>query len=74
VGLKLHGIHQLLAYADDVNLLVDNMNNIKKNRDTLIGMSKEVCLQENPKKTKQILTNCVELSTTRESTSCAATR
>jgi hypothetical protein len=24
-GLKLNGTHQLLAYADDVNLLEDNM-------------------------------------------------
>jgi hypothetical protein len=24
VGLKLYGTHQLLAYADDVNLLGDN--------------------------------------------------
>jgi hypothetical protein len=32
VGLKLNGAHQLLAYADDVNLLEDNMDTIKKNR------------------------------------------
>jgi retron-type reverse transcriptase len=25
VGLKLNGTHQLLAYADDVNLLKDNI-------------------------------------------------
>jgi hypothetical protein len=35
VGLKLDGKHRLLAYADDVNLLGDNINTIKKNRETL---------------------------------------
>jgi hypothetical protein len=30
VGLKLNGTHQLLIYADDVNLLEDNMDTIKK--------------------------------------------
>jgi hypothetical protein len=33
VGLKLNGIHQLLAYVDDVNLLGDNIDTIKKNTD-----------------------------------------
>jgi hypothetical protein len=30
VGLKMNGTHQLLAYADDVDLSVDNINTIKK--------------------------------------------
>jgi hypothetical protein len=34
VGLKLNGTHQLLAYADDVNLLGDNMDTINKETST----------------------------------------
>jgi hypothetical protein len=34
VGLKLNGTQQVLAYADDVNLLGDNIHNIKKNAET----------------------------------------
>jgi hypothetical protein len=30
VVLKLNGTHRLLAYANDVNLLRDNINTIKK--------------------------------------------
>jgi hypothetical protein len=40
VGLKLNGTHQLLVYADDVNRLGNNVDAIKKNRETLIDASK----------------------------------
>jgi retron-type reverse transcriptase len=33
-GLKFNGTHQLLAYADDVNLLGDNLDAINKNIQT----------------------------------------
>jgi hypothetical protein len=39
-GQKLNGTHQLLAYADDVNLLGDNTDTINKNTETLIDASK----------------------------------
>jgi hypothetical protein len=42
VGLKLNGTHQLLAYADDANLLGDNIDAIKKKTETLTDARKEV--------------------------------
>jgi hypothetical protein len=55
VGLKLKGAHQLLAYADDVNLLGDNMDTIKKDKETVIDTGKEVGLEINVEKTKYML-------------------
>jgi phage tail sheath gpL-like len=55
VGLKLNGTHQLLVYADDVNILGDNADTIKKNIQTLIDASKEVGLEVNSEKTMYIL-------------------
>jgi hypothetical protein len=47
--------HQLLAYADDVNLLGDNIDTINKNRQTLIDAIKEVGLEVNVENTKYML-------------------
>jgi sorting nexin-29 len=55
VRLKINGTHQLLAYADDINLLGDNTDTIEKNTETLIDASKEVGLEINVEKTKYTL-------------------
>jgi hypothetical protein len=55
VGLKVNGIHHLLAYAGDENLLGDNTDTIKKNMENLIDASKEVGLEINVEKTKYMI-------------------
>jgi hypothetical protein len=30
-GLKLNGTHQLFAYSDDINIVVEKIDTIKKN-------------------------------------------
>jgi hypothetical protein len=44
-----------LVYLDDVNLLGDNRDTIKRNTRTLIDASKEVGLEGNTEKTKYML-------------------
>jgi hypothetical protein len=44
VRLKLNGTDHLLSYADDMNLLGDNIHTIKKNKETLTDASKELGL------------------------------
>jgi hypothetical protein len=44
MGLKLNGTHQMLAYADNVNLLEDI--EAIKNTVTLIDVSKKVCIED----------------------------
>jgi hypothetical protein len=51
VGLKLNETHHLLVYADDVNLLEDKIDTIKRNAEIVIDASKEVGLEVNTGKT-----------------------
>ena len=44
-GLKLNGTHQLLVYADNVNILGGSVHTLKKNAEALIVASKEIGLK-----------------------------
>jgi hypothetical protein len=55
VGLKLNGTLRLLVYADEVNLLGDNIDTRKKNTKILTDANKKVRLEVNTKKTKYML-------------------
>jgi hypothetical protein len=54
-GLKLNGTHQLLVYADDVNILGGSIRSIKKNAENLVICSKEIGLEVNAGKTKYMV-------------------
>ncbi|KAJ4448534.1 hypothetical protein ANN_10552 [Periplaneta americana] len=51
-GLEWNGLHQLLVYADDVNMLGENPQTIRENAGILLEPSKEIGLEVNSEKTK----------------------
>ena len=54
-GLKFNGTHQLLAYADDVNVLGGSANTVKENVEALSVATKEIALEVNAYKTKYMV-------------------
>jgi hypothetical protein len=57
-GLKLNRTHHLLAYADDINIVRENIATVKKNTEALLDASKETDLEVNQEKTKYMLKLC----------------
>ena len=50
IGLDLNGKHQLLVYADDVNMLGENLQTVRENAEIFIKASKDIGLVVNPEK------------------------
>jgi len=54
-GLKLNGTHQLLAYADDVNILSGSIHTLKENAEALVAATRETGLEVSADKTKYMV-------------------
>jgi hypothetical protein len=54
-GLKLNGTHQLLAYADDINISGGSIREVKENTEALVVAAKEIGLEVNADKTKYMV-------------------
>jgi len=55
-GLKQNGIHQLLAYADDVNIQGGSIHTLKENAEALVAATRETGLEVSADKTKYMVT------------------
>jgi len=55
--LKLNGTHQLLVFANDINILGGNVHTTKENAEALVVASKEIGLEVIADKTKYVVTS-----------------
>ena len=54
-GLKLNGTHQLLAYANDVNILGGSIHTPKENAEASVAATRETGLEVSADKTKYMV-------------------
>ena len=54
-GLKRNGTYQLLAYADDDNILGRSIYTLKENAEALVAATREIGLELNADKTKYMV-------------------
>jgi len=54
-GLKLNGTHQLLAYADDVNILGGGIHTLKENAEAVVAATMEIGLEKSADKIKYMV-------------------
>ena len=54
-GLKLSGTHQLLAYADDVNMLGGSIHTLMENAEALVAATREIGLEVSADKNKYMV-------------------
>jgi hypothetical protein len=57
IGLKLNRTQQLLVYADDVNLVTDNIDTIQENTETLTVTSKGVGWSRSKRRENKVLSS-----------------
>ena len=53
--MKLNGTHQLLAYADEVNILGGSIHTVKENAVALVAVTREIRLEVSADKTKYMV-------------------
>ena len=54
-GFKLNGTHQILVYADDVNILGGSIHTLKENAEALVAATREIRLEVSADKTKYMV-------------------
>ena len=53
--MKLNGTHQLLVYANDINILGESVYNVEENTEALVVAGEEIGLEVNADKTKYMI-------------------